>query len=49
MRAGRTDREELIVAAREQHGFLAHVPAYHAAIAKIRERDASREIGSFRR
>src|SRR5262245_37094589 len=48
MRAGRADREDFIAAAREQHGFLANVPADHAAIGKIIERDAAREIGSFR-
>src|SRR5215831_13534705 len=48
MRAGRADREDFIAAAREQHGVLAHVSADHAAIGKIIEGDAAREIGSFR-
>src|SRR5262249_46120446 len=48
MRAGCADREDFITAAREQHGVLANVPADHAAIGKIIERDAAREIGSFR-
>ena len=48
MRAGGADREEFIPAAREQHGFLAHVPAHHGPVAKGVERHAAHEIGSFR-
>src|SRR5262249_30411835 len=48
MRAGCADREDFITAAREQHGVLANGPADHAAIGKIIEWDAAREIGSFR-
>ena len=48
MRAGGADREEFIAAARKQHGILAHMSAEHAAIGKITERDALREIGPGR-
>ena len=39
-------REELIAAAGEQDRLLADMPAEHAAIAELVERDTLREIGT---
>src|SRR5262249_30935835 len=46
--AGRADREQFVAAAREQHGFLAHMPSEHAAVGHVVERNPAREIRSFR-
>ena len=48
VRAGRTDGEEFIAAARKQDRFLPDMSADHAAVGEVVERDALREIGTGR-
>src|SRR6185369_9958114 len=48
VRAARSDREEFIAAACEQHGFLADMSADHAAVSELIERDALREVRTTR-
>ena len=46
MRALRTDREQFVGAAHEQHGCVADMALDHRAVGDVVERDALREIGT---
>jgi hypothetical protein len=48
MRASGTNREELIAAAGEENGIVTHLPADHASLGNIGQRDALRKIGPLR-
>jgi hypothetical protein len=48
VRACRADCEKFVAPACEEHGLLAHMPAHHAAITEMVERDAAREVRSLR-
>jgi hypothetical protein len=48
VRARRADREQFVAATRQKHRVVAHMPAHHAAIGNVSERNAAREIRPFR-
>jgi hypothetical protein len=48
VRAGGTDREDLISLSREENRLIAHMPLQHRAIGDLAEIDARREIGARR-
>ncbi len=48
MGTGGADREEVVAAAHEKHGFFADLPRHHAPIGKAIDRNASCEVGTGR-
>jgi len=46
MGTGGTDREEIVAALHEQHGFCADVPRRHASVGKAIDRNALRKVGT---
>ena len=48
MGTGGTDREEIVAALHEQHGFCADVPRRHASVGKAIDRNALRKVGTGR-